>query len=188
MAELRQLQDRLKWAPTERNSRKLPKWFGNWKPKLDDIPDVVVDDLLEHPENTVLLEVMGSELTPSPTFVPFTLRFPRVCHIRHNKPVEDADTEEGIARLYNQNGGKLSRQVVPGAGRGVAVGARQVTGKRKRAEGAAVNRRACEWGSGIGGEGSGIGGDVGVGDFRWSAFILHRFVRSFVCLFVLGCG
>jgi hypothetical protein len=62
---------------------------------IETIPDYYVD-----PENTVVLEITCAEIVTSTIYTcGLTTRFPRVLHIRYDKPVKDIDTYDNIVAL-----------------------------------------------------------------------------------------
>ena len=60
----------------------LPEWFGNWRPRKDNRPDI----LLTPWQTSLVFEVRAGEITLSGDFSSgYTLRFPRVVKIRTDK-------------------------------------------------------------------------------------------------------
>jgi hypothetical protein len=83
----------------------LPEYMGGWKPnKRDDIPDVVLDD----PNNGLVLELKGAELTPTEAFnAGYTVRFPRVEKFRPDLTPPEAKTYKELMTELRSNGGRL---------------------------------------------------------------------------------
>jgi DNA ligase-4 len=71
------------------------EWMYKWKPAKDDMPDAIID----HPKNSIVLEVLAGGIMRNVKFnAGCTLRFPRTKSIRWTKAWYDCNTING--RLF----------------------------------------------------------------------------------------
>ncbi|KAK2706859.1 DNA ligase 4-like [Artemia franciscana] len=93
----------------------LSKLEKFWKPVKKDkpMPSTIVwsrekPDLWIAPEDSQVLEVKASEFTDSDAYkIGFTLRFPRVEHVRYDKSYRDCTTLKELLEIRERGGGKL---------------------------------------------------------------------------------
>ena len=78
----------------------LPNWFGGWKPRKDNRPDILVSPW----QSSLVFEVRAGEVTLSGDFSSgYTLRFPRIVKIRTDKDWRSATSFAELREMASRD-------------------------------------------------------------------------------------
>ena len=105
VSALQELRKKLEPATIKWDKRNRPAHLCGWVPnKTDDEPDVWFE-----PAKSVIFQVGAYEMVKGEAFMPcgYTLRFPRVRCIRHDKPWNECETHDEVVSAGVARGGEI---------------------------------------------------------------------------------